>query len=61
MAVSRPTSVTSTWRIDPTETTVVFVIEHAMFPDVTGRLPGVAGVLRLASDDYQTAHVELTI
>lgn len=61
MTTTAAQTVTGTWTIDPTHSTVEFTAKHMMITKVKGRFGVVEGTVRLPSEDVETAAVEVNI
>jgi polyisoprenoid-binding protein YceI len=57
-SASRPAT---TWKIDPSHTTVGFAVRHLMISTVRGRFADVAGSVTVPDDDFRSAQVDVTI
>ncbi len=51
----------STWKIDPSHSTVEFVAKHMMITKVRGRFPDVEGTVHFDEDNVANSSVEATI
>jgi len=51
----------TTWKVDPTHTSVEFSVRHMMFATVKGRFSGVDAVIKGDPNDLTTATFEATI
>lgn len=51
----------TTWKVDPSHTTVEFVAKHMMISKVRGRFPDVEGIIQLDEKNFVNSSVEATI
>jgi polyisoprenoid-binding protein YceI len=49
------------YQLDPVHTRVMFAVEHAGFSRAIGTISGSSGTLIFDSDDWKTAHIEVTV
>lgn len=58
---TKPSSGTTTWKLDPMHSTIGFSVKHLMITTVRGRFNTVDGTIQLNDQDFTKSSVEATI
>jgi polyisoprenoid-binding protein YceI len=61
MSVAEQTGATTTWKLDPSHTTIEFSVKHMMFTTVKGHFAKVQGTIVLDEADITRSSVEVDI